>query len=153
MSLRFPYQLVPVNHPVIPLGGRWVRPRTVLPVTLIGPTDSRLIEAVLDTAADDTVFPEDLAAKIGLDLANAPAGSGAGVGSQGIPVKYVQVTLRLTDAAGQERREWLAWVGFTPAPLPYSLLGFAGCLQFFAALFRGDREEVELTINSFYSGT
>jgi hypothetical protein len=37
------------------------------------------------------------------------------------------------------------------AALPplYSILG-GGCLQFFTATFRGDREEVELAVNSFY---
>jgi hypothetical protein len=61
------------------------------------------------------------------------------------------VILRLAD--GQERREWRALVGFTAAKFRYPMLGFAGCLQFFDALFRGAREEVELTINSLYPGT
>jgi hypothetical protein len=33
------------------------------------------------------------------------------------------------------------------------LYGFAGFLQFFTAKFEGDREEVELTVNSLYPGT
>jgi hypothetical protein len=124
MSLYFRYQLVRVNHPVIPLGGRWVRPRPIVPITLVGPTGSRLTDATLDTSADDTVFPEAMAVNIGLDLTNAPTGTAAGVGSRGLPVKYAQVKLRLTDT--REFREWPAWVGFTAAPLPLSLLGFAG---------------------------
>jgi hypothetical protein len=44
-------------------------------------------------------------------------------------------------------------VGFTPVRLNRALLGFAGCLQFFTATFHGDREEVELTVNSLYPGT
>ena len=40
-----------------------------------------------------------------------------------------------------------------PARLIYPLLGFAGCLQYFRANFMGDREEVELTVNSLYPGT
>ena len=32
------------------------------------------------------------------------------------------------------------------------LLGFAGCLQFFDALFLGKDEAVELTVNSLYPG-
>jgi hypothetical protein len=35
----------------------------------------------------------------------------------------------------------------------FPLLGFAGCLQFFSAHFHGDREEVELSVNSLYRGT
>jgi hypothetical protein len=51
-----------------------------------------------------------------------------------------------------EQREWPAWVAFTPARLNQPLFGFAGLLQFFTAAFHGDREQVELTINSLYPG-
>jgi hypothetical protein len=123
----------------------------LLDVAVIRPRASRLRVAVLDMAADDTVFPASLAALLGIDLTHAPQGTSSGVGSQGILVQYAQVTLRLTD--GREFREWPAWVGFTSASLPYPMLGFAGCLQFFNAHFLGDREEVELTVNNLYPGT
>jgi len=61
MSLRFHYKLIRVSHAVLPLGGRWVRPRPLIVVTVIGPAASRLRIAVLDPAADDTVFPATLA--------------------------------------------------------------------------------------------
>jgi len=73
------------------------------------------------------------------------------VGGALLSVRYAQVTLRLTD--GQELREWPARVGFAPFASNRALLGFAGFLQFFEATFRGDREEVELTVNSLYPGT
>jgi hypothetical protein len=60
------------------------------------------------------------------------------------------VTLRITD--GSEFREWQAWVGFTSVRLHRPLLGFAGCLQYFSAHFHGDREELEMTVNSRYPG-
>lgn len=66
-------------------------------------------------------------------------------------IRYAQVILRVTD--GKEQREWPAWVGFTPAKVQSPLLGFAGFLQFFTATSRGDREEVELTVNSLYRGS
>jgi hypothetical protein len=47
----------------------------------------------------------------------------------------------------------MGWLGFTSAPLRQSLLGYAGFLQFFTATFYGDTEQVELTINSLYTGT
>jgi hypothetical protein len=151
MSLRFHYKLIRVSHAVVSLGGRWVRPRPLIDVTVIGPAASRLRMAILDPAADDTIFPTTLASVLGVDLTNAPRGTSSGVGSQGIAVQYAQVKLRLTD--GCEFREWPAWIGFTSATLPYPMLGFAGCLQFFSAHFLGDREEVELTVNSLYPGT
>jgi hypothetical protein len=65
-------------------------------------------------------------------------------------VRYAQVTLRLTD--GVEYAEWIGWVGFTSVSLRYSLLGFAGCLQFFHADARGDREEVQMTPTPLFVG-
>jgi hypothetical protein len=150
MSLHFSYQLIPVGHPVIALGGRWVRPRPLVAVTLIGPSQSRAKDALLDTGADDTVFHESLAAQIGVDLANAPTGTISGAGMAGIPLRYAQVHLRLTD--GHEQREWPAWIGFTPARFLHPVLGFAGALQFFTSTHWGDREEVELEVNSLYPG-
>lgn len=151
MGLRFRYKLESVRHPITSLGGRWVRPRPILSVTLIGPSGSRAKDAVLDTAADDTVFPEALAAKIGIDLTNAPSGSGSGVAMAGVLLRYAKVTLRITD--GRQRHEWTAWVAFTSAPMPYPMLGFAGFLQFFSATFHGDHELVELMANTLYPGS
>jgi hypothetical protein len=105
----------------------------------------------LDTGADDTIFPETLAVLIGVDLSNAPSGQGAGSTMAAVPIRYAQVYLRITD--GREFREWPAWVGFTPARIYRPLLGFAGFLQFYSAHFHGDREQVELTVNSLYPGT
>jgi hypothetical protein len=118
---------------------------------LIGPTGDYFRNGLLDAGADDTIFPEPVAARIGIDLTAAPAGEAAGVGATPVPVRYAEVTLRI--AAGTERREWRAWVGFAAVRLRYPLLGFAGFLQFFTATFRGDREEVELAVNALYPGT
>jgi hypothetical protein len=151
MSLCFPYLPVPVRHPLVQLGGRRVRPRAIIGVTLIGPRYSFTQDALLDTGADDTVFPDGLAAALGIDLTNAPQGTGSGVGQGAVVLRYAEVTLRIAD--NRERREWRAWVGFAPVQARYPLLGFAGFLQYFTATFFGDREEVELTINGLYTGT
>jgi predicted aspartyl protease len=150
MSLLFPYRQGRSPAPVIPLGGRTTRPRPLIDVTLVGPAGSKIVTALLDTGADDTVFSDQVAQSLGLDLSNAPQHIVAGVGSPPYVISYAQVTLRITD--GKEFREWSALVGFTSAHMTHSLLGFAGCLQFFDALFHGEREEVELTVNGLYPG-
>jgi hypothetical protein len=150
MSLTFAYHFHP-GAAVWPLGGRMGRPRPVVTVGVLGPTGSWTGTALLDTGSDDTVFPEDVAALIGLDLTNAPTGSASGVGMVAAPIRYAEVRLRLTD--GNEFREWPARVGFTPTPLKRGLLGFAGFFQFFTATFDGERELVELSVNSLYPGT
>ncbi len=151
MTIRFRYQNFRAAHLIAPLAGRPVRPRPVISVTLVGPQTTIAQDALLDTGSDDTVFPESIAQRIGIDLSNAPLGSITGLPQGSIPVRYTRVTLRIAD--NQERREWEAWVGFTPALIRSPALGFTGFLQYFAATFHGDREEVELTVNGQYSGT
>jgi hypothetical protein len=149
--MRFPYKHVSIRSPALALGGRWVRPRPIISVTLIGPSDSRLREGLLDSGADDTIFPQSLAALLGLDLSNAPVGWASTATLMNVPLRYARLSLRITD--GKEQREWPAWVGFTSAKLHQPLLGFAGFLQFFTATFHGDHEQIELTVNSLYPGT
>ena len=86
-----------------------------------------------------------------MDLTNAPTSTGTAIGMGKVPLRYAEVTLRITD--GKEQREWRGWAGFTSARLHYNTLGFAGCLQFFTATFHGDIEEVELNVNPAYPGT
>jgi hypothetical protein len=40
----------------------------------------------------------------------------------------------------------------TAARMTHPLLGCAGCLQFFDALFRGEREVAAQTVNGLYPG-
>lgn len=150
MSLLFHYKIVPVPRAVQALGGRWSRPRPMIIVSVIGPANTLPTEGLLDTGSDDTIFPESLAHLLGVDLTNAPVGQLTTATLSNAPVRYAQVLLRITD--GKEQREWPAWVGFTPVKLQSPLLGFAGFLQYYTATFRGDREEVELTVNSLYPG-
>src|SRR5262249_6123204 len=129
MSLRFRYKLIPLKHAAVSLAGRLVRPRPIIIVSLTGPAGTVVREAQLDPAADDCVFPDPLAATIGIDLTTAPRGEAAGVGQNPFPLRFAEVFLRLAN--GDERHEWRAWVGFTPLKLKRPLLGFAGFLQFF----------------------
>lgn len=150
MSLFFRYKIEPMPHAVLSLGGRWSRPRPMITVAVIGPNCTRPIEGLLNTGADDTIFPDSFAALIGVDLTGAPRGHATTASLALVPIRYAHVTLRLTD--GKERREWPAWVGFSPA-ISRPLFGFAGFLQFFTATFQGDHEQVELAINLLYPGT
>ncbi len=118
---------------------------------MIGPARSLVRDCLLDSAADEVILPENWALAVGIDLSTAKVASSRYVRFGSISVRRVETTLRLTD--GIESREWRAVVAFTPARLIYPILGFAGCLQFFDATFRGALEEVELTVNALYRGT
>jgi hypothetical protein len=151
MPMHFPYVRLATSRPVLTLGGVCFRPQPVIDVSVIDPKDTRVVNGLLDTGSDDTVFSESWAAQIGVDLTNAPTGTFKGVVPGAASIRYARVTLRL--AGNGDRREWTALVGFTPIPLRRALIGYAGFLQFVAATFHGDREEIELTVNSLYPRT
>jgi hypothetical protein len=150
MSMRFRYKQLTARGPVPSLGGRATRPRPIIQVTLIGPLAVLAPRGLLDTSADDTVFPESFANQMGIDLTTAPVGQASGTGLATAQIRYAELDLRVSD--GQEFRHWRAWVGFTSTPLKQPLLGFAGFLQYFTATFHGDLEEVELAVNTAYPG-
>jgi hypothetical protein len=151
MTMVFRYRRYKAPQPLWAFRGLTYIPRPVLSVSIVGPTITWVGSALLDTGADYTTFPESAADTLGLDLLDAEVVSASGVGLAGSVLRLAEVTLRITD--GHEFREWPARVGFTSTPLKRALLGYAGVLQFFTATFHGDREDVELTINSSYSGT
>lgn len=146
MSLEFQYHLASQSHPVLTLGGRWVRPKPLIEIQVSGPAANVAEFAILDTGSDETVFPESVAMKIGIDLSGAPIGTHRGFDRAIHAVRYAEVQLTLND--GFTLVTWRAWVGFSKAPMRFGLLGFAGCLQFFTATFRGDLEIVELEPNA-----
>lgn len=151
MSIRFPYTHLRSSQPIIALGGRFVHPRPLIPVSLIGPAGTELKDALLDSGSDYTLFSAQSAKTIGLDLSNAPHAVGAGIGKAVMPIRFAQASLRISD--GVETREWSAWVGFVSIPLKHPIMGFAGALQFFDLHLRGALEEFELAVNALYPGT
>ncbi|MBY0228883.1 MAG: hypothetical protein K2W96_06375 [Gemmataceae bacterium] len=151
MGMIFPYRQMRAIAPVIALGGRLTRPKPIITATLIGPMGTHVDGCLVDDAADDTVFPDWVAAKIGIDLSNAPIGAATGISLAHAPIRYARAVFRISAQA--ERREWEAWVGFTSARMRWPLLGFAGFLQFLTATFDGEGEKLELAVNGLYPGT
>jgi hypothetical protein len=150
MTMRFYYRRYATKRPIISLGGRLFRPRPIIRVTLFIDSGVYVDDCLLDSGADDTVFPDRAANRLGIDLTTAPAGEAATAGGSPGTVHYGRVKIRVTD--GKEFREWDAWVAFTPLPLHQPLLGFAGFLQFFFAQFDNENEFVDLTVNNLYGG-
>jgi hypothetical protein len=151
--MRFPYMLASVKTPIPSLGGALIRPRPVVALRVIGPTGSQLMDGLVDTGSDDTVFEQWVAALIGVDMTRAvPRDIGLVGRVQPVRVHYVPVRLRITDGS-PEAYEWPAVVGFTPTKLRYPLFGYAGFLQFFNSEFRGDNRELILTPNATLPGS
>jgi hypothetical protein len=130
--------------------GASIRYRPIIPIRVVSAVNRPPIDACIDTAADDTVFPPHLAKQFGIDLSKAPTGSGRVVGGAVVQVHYVQLTLLLAD--GFESCEWDSIVGFSTVPMRWALLGHAGFLEFFDVHFFGAKREVVLTPNVTFPG-
>lgn len=146
MILRFPYLEERLGGPPPPslpptARGRW---RPLVPVTLAGPTGASTLfpRALLDSGADDTLFPLDVAVQLGVPLLPATGHAMRWRGQQQ-PLRYGSVVLELADAAGSLVR-WPTVIAFTAVGVRYPLLGIAGCLEYMDARFLGKLREVEL---------
>lgn len=119
---------------------------------IIGPTGlvRHFGRAVLDPAADDTVFPLDTAGRLGVGL-RPDTGHRVRWRGQLYALRFGDVELVLADDVSVWR--WPAVVAFSPAPIRYPLLGQAGCLQFLDARFLGADRIAELETNHTFPGT
>lgn len=150
--MNFPYLPSTVNDPIPSLGGSRTRWRPIIAIRITGSTDSWLCDALLDSGADDTVFDEDLAAILGVDLDRAHTRQLVLAGRpQPIVCRYAPVGMQLTD--GRRSYAWTAVVGFVATRLRYPLLGYAGCLRFFDVELRGADRRADLTPNHTFPGT
>ena len=150
MTLRYAYRGIVLPQPSAALGGRSTLSRPVISITMIGPRGTQLLDGLIDSGADAVLVPEDVEAKIGIDLTGAAEETTRGIGGVRVVARYADVTLRIADQ--NERREWSALVGFAPIGRRNAILGHAGFLQYFTTTLHGDSERVELTINGLYPG-
>jgi hypothetical protein len=143
-----------VSHRPIPtLGGGLFHYRPVMRVRLTGPRDNGVWDCLMDTGADETVFREDSAAIIGIDLTGAEERQILLVGRPApVRCRYAAVQLQITDGK-RETYEWTAVIGFAATRLKYNLIGHGGFLQFFDADFRGADRAVVLIPNTSFPGT
>jgi hypothetical protein len=119
-------------------------PRPFVSVRIRGPVGSRrLRSALLDTGSQDTLFPLELAAPLGIVL----GGERQTIKWRGQRywVEYQIAELELAQTGVAWR--WRYRVGFTRAPLTYALLGQRGCLDFLDAKLCGADQTVELETN------
>jgi hypothetical protein len=142
----FPIPLFLSRVPVPSLRGATFRPKPVLPIRIMGPGGTDQQRALVDTGADDVVFPFTVALRVGLDLSRAPQGNARGVGNlTPSALYYAPVLLELDD--GNEVCRWRAVVGFSWAIQHRALLGIAGGLEFFRTILDVEQRQIELIAN------
>lgn len=110
--MRFAYLGLPARQPIYSLGGVSIRHRPIVPTHLMSQRQGLPIDSAIDSAADDTIFSEAFARRLGVDLGGAPIGQGQAASGVHFAIRYARVRLLLTD--GYESCEWDSLVGFAP---------------------------------------
>jgi hypothetical protein len=147
--VKFAYMPLPVRQKT-PAGSGAVRHRPIVPIHIVAPRLLPPLDACIDSAADDTVFPPHWATRLGIDLGAAPKGQAQVVGGGIINLVLAPVTLLLSD--GYETCEWDALVGFSATPLRWALLGHSAFLEFFDIELLGARRETIIKPNAHFPG-
>ena len=150
--MKIPYLPGRAKTPQVSLGGATLRYRPITAIRISGPGGTWIVDGVFDSGSDDTIFPEWIAAMIGVDL-NLAIEQDIHLAGRGKPIRcrYHLASLRLTDGK-HETFEWDGMVGFVAVPLKCPLLGQAGFLQYFDVTFQGANHWVEVIPNQSFSG-
>lgn len=153
--LRLPYQSVTLDpsKPVPPSLSQRVRVRwrPFIHVRIIG-TNRHFHDfdrALIDSGADDTLFPLEVAVLLGVSL-TPDQGHFHGWRGTRSPLRFGRVHLELTDEVSVWR--WPATVAFTPAAIRYPLLDHCGFMEYIETRFLDADRVVELEPNSWYPG-
>lgn len=122
--------------------------RPEIPITLYSPLGSRGILALVDTGADNTIFPEAAARVLGIPLVEARGPAARVFGGQAISLSYADVEVEVVHSGGVWR--WRPQVFFMAmgADDETVVLGHQGFLEYFTALFIGDECVLDLVPNA-----
>ncbi len=145
--MKWTYGRYAVERSRICPSGKVYRPEAKIRIG--GTLGDAYLRVLLDTGADHTVLPISIAADIGAELFADEADSAKGVSGHEINIIPGKVELELFD--GHESSQWTAVIGFAQFATSLdecSILGHAGCLEFFLAEFDGHSQVVELTPRS-----
>ena len=122
------------------LPGGVVRP--IIAVAIEGPRGRRLLDGLLDSGSDRTIFPAREARSIGVSLPAAPDGSFKTAGGVSIPYRLAEVVMELRGNGTIVR--WKSLVAFADSPLVMIHLGTRGFLEYFHCTFMGPKKKIVL---------
>ncbi|MBX3452309.1 MAG: hypothetical protein KF777_22325 [Planctomycetaceae bacterium] len=123
--------------------------RPIVTIRIIGPKAEARWDALVDTGADETLFPLSLAEVLGVELNHELTSEAAGISGDRLKIYYGEVEVQIES--GQDVVAWQTVVGFVDFGSSRDeviILGHGGCLDFFTAVFDGEKAELELLPNS-----
>jgi predicted aspartyl protease len=144
--MRFDYAAIIARAP--DSGDYVVIFRPEVQVTLYGPNGSGEFRALVDTGADNIVFPGAVARDLGIPLTACKGPAATVFGGQEVALYAAEVELELV-ALG-ERLRWKTQAYFAVGAEEESLiLGHQGFLEYFTATFKGDEFALDLEANPY----
>lgn len=119
--------------------------RPLIPVFVESDSGQRLIvDGLVDTGSDLTLFPERVAVKLGLDLTQStelPLRTGVGINGSH---RECEVVLELRWEG--EAHRWRTRVGIYPGQMRYCLLGTKGFFEYFDLNYSARQQVFELRL-------
>jgi hypothetical protein len=144
--MRFQYTLNVV--PSIETGEEIVLLRPEIPLRLYGPAGHIDLIALVDTGADNSIFPMSIARELGIETKFGGGPGATAFGGQRIALSFGEVILELSQDGSVVR--WRARVHFAELPDDTEtavIVGHEGFLDYFTAIFVGAECILELQPN------
>jgi hypothetical protein len=135
--MRFPYTLSVARS--IDTGKQIVLLRPEIPIRVYGPAGAAELLALVDTGADNSVFPLSIAHDLGIQTTPGRGPSATAFGGQQIALSFADVVLELSQDDAEFR--WLGRLYFADFPDGTEkavILGHEGFLDYFTATFDGE---------------
>ena len=129
-----------IAFPYMRLPGGISRP--IIPIAIEGPAGRRLVDGLVDTGSDRTIFPEREAQAIGICLPANPDASIRTAGGVSIAYRLAEVVLELRSSGNNPG--WKTAVAFADERLTVIHLGYRGFLEYFHCTFQGPEMRVVL---------
>lgn len=121
--------------------------RPEVPLRIHGPNGQRDWYALIDTGADNSIFPFEVAGRLGIKTTLGRGPSPTAYGGQQLLMSYAEIVLELLDV--EEELLWKTRVYFADqsSDIDTIILGHEGFLDYFTATFSGELCELELEPN------
>ncbi|MBU3964595.1 retroviral-like aspartic protease family protein [Patescibacteria group bacterium] len=134
--MKFSYFKIPGNGPT----GKWIS-RPIIPIMLIGPKKSVMVDALIDSGADKCLFHSDIGREIGLDIEKGREEFFGGIEGGKIKTFIHKIQLRII---GTEKEIEIP-AGFADVSGVFAILGQEGFFDAYKIKFEKDHNSIEIT--------